>query len=134
MDELRELKRHNGELEDELRDNRELQRERLARIQELEAVRRDFKHNRYDDVHSRFDKGDVIERMIGEVIAGVIHGGSLWKTLRRYQHYVDAAGEWPDFGSGGIVLPDGRRRGEPRQRPPITRDTGSSTSWRSRPC
>ena len=115
------------ELRDELREIRALQRERLARIQELEQVRQEFKRNRYDDLHSRFEKSNTIERMIGEVIAGVIRGSALWDTLRRYQRYHDAAGEWPDFGSGGIVRPSGRRKPEIGQRPPSWHWPGSGS-------
>lgn len=118
VDELRHLRQQYDGLDEELRENRDLQRERLSRIQELERVRREFKRSRYDDLHSRFDKGAMIERMIGEVIAGVIRGSALWNTLRRYQRYVDAAGEWPDFGSGGILRPGGPRKRRKRQRPP----------------
>ena len=125
VDELRHLRRDYDELEEELREIRKFQRERLARAQELENVRREFKRHRYDDVHSRFDKRDMIERMIGEVIAGVIQGSALWKTLRRNQRYSDAAGEWPDFGSGGIVRPRSPRRRTKHQRPPTWHWPGS---------
>ncbi len=118
VDDLRRLRRQYDELEDELDENRSLHRERLAHIQELEKVRHSFKRNRYDDLHSRFDKSEMIERMIGEVIGGVIRGSALWNTLRRYQQYIDVAGEWPDFGSGGIVFPDGRHSRKKRRRPP----------------
>lgn len=116
VDELRHLRRQYAELELELSEHRELQRERLTHLRELEGVRRNFKRRRYDDVHSRFDKGDTIERMIGEVIAGVIQGNSLWNVLRRYQRYNDVAGEWPDFGSGGIVRPKQRHRKKRKRR------------------
>ena len=115
------------DLEEELREIRELQHERLSRMQELEKVRRDFKRNRYDDVHSRFERRDMIERMIGEVIAGVIQGSALWNALRRHQRYNDAAGEWPDFGSGGITRPGRRRKRKKRQRPPSWHWPGSSS-------
>ena len=118
IDDLRHLRQQYDEFEDELRETRELQNERLARIRELEKVRREFKRNRYDDLHSRFDKSDAIERMIGEVIGGVIRGGALWDMLRRYQRYIDAAGEWPDFGSGGILRPGSRRRRKKPSRAP----------------
>lgn len=125
VDELKELRREYGELEDELEQSRHLERKRMQRIRELEEVRHEFKRRRYDDLHSRFDKGDMIERMIGEVIAGVIKGGALWKTLRRYQRYADAAGEWPDFGSGGIVRPKRPRASASRKRPPTWRWPGA---------
>ncbi|MBT8080880.1 MAG: hypothetical protein KJP08_08305 [Gammaproteobacteria bacterium] len=118
IEELRQLRQQYDEFEDELRETHELQNERLARIRELENVRRDFKRNRYDDLHSRFDKSDAIQRMIQEVIGGVIRGGALWNMLRRYQSYIDAAGEWPDFGSGGILRPGSRRRRKKPSRPP----------------
>ncbi len=131
VDELRQLRRQYAELEDELDEIRKLQSERLSRVRELENVRREFKRSRYDDVHSRFDRREMIERMIGDVISGVIQGGALWKTLRRYQKYIDAAGEWPDFGSGGIVHPRRRRRShknrKKRQRPPSWHWPGSAS-------
>ena len=127
VDELRHLRRQYGELEDELQQARDLQHQRLSRVQELEKVRREFKRSRFDDVHSRFDKSAIIERMIGEVIAGAIHGSALWKTLRRYQHYNDAAGEWPDFGSGGIVRPGKMRRPKMRKRSPTWHWPGSES-------
>lgn len=125
VDELRQLRRQNGELQDELHQNRQLQSERHARIRELEKVRREFKRSRYDDVHSRFDKGAMIERMIGEVIGGVIQSGALWNVLRRYQRYIDVAGEWPDFGSGGVVRgPSRRGKRKKRNRAPSWRWPG----------
>ncbi len=111
--ELEELRRQADRLDRELRNSRDLQRKHLDRIRELEDVRRDFKQARYDDLHSRFDNGDRIGRMIGEVIGGVAKSGALKDLLRRYQHYADAAGEWPDFGSGGM----GGRRRRPKKRP-----------------
>jgi len=113
---LDNLRRNEAELREELDENRVRHDEHRRRVAELEKVRRDFKRSRYDDAHSRFDRGDMIERMIGEVVAGVVRGGTLWDVLRRYQHYTDLAGEWPDFGSGGIVVPK-RRRGGGKRRP-----------------
>ena len=127
VDEIRHLRQDYRELEQELQEIRELQGARLARIRELESVRREFKRSRYDDLHSRFDKRDMIERMIGEVIAGVIQGSTLWRTLRRYQRYNDTAGEWPDFGSGGITRPGRRRKRAKRQRPPSWHWPGSTS-------
>lgn len=114
VDELRHIRRRDSEYHDELRRNRELQREHLQRVQELEQVRQRFKRHRYDDVRSGFDKGDLLREMMGQVLGGAIRGNALWDVLRRYQHYRDVAGAWPDFGSGGIPR-TGRRA--PAQRP-----------------
>ena len=127
VDELRELRTQYAELRDELDDNRSQQDKRVARIRELEEVRQKFKRSRYDDLHSRFDKGDRIEQMIGEVIGGVIQGTALWKTLRRHQRYRDAAGEWPDFGSGGVSRRHKRRKSKLRQRAPSWHWPGPSS-------
>lgn len=125
--ELRDLRGKDDELAAELRENRNRQHEHMRRVQELEKVRRDFKNNRYDDLRSGFDNGDMIVRMIAEVVGGVIRGGTLWDILRRYQRYTRAAGEWPDFGSGGITRP--RRNGSSRapswHRPGPRRSGGS---------
>ena len=131
VEELRYLRRQSAMYEAELRENRELQDTRQARIRELEKVRKSFKQSRYDDLHSQFDKSDLIERMIGDVVGGLIQGGVLWKTLKRYQRYIDAAGEWPDFGSGGFPQPKKRKRPKFRSRPPSWHSPGSSRSSRS---
>lgn len=114
VDELHHIRRRDSEYHDELRRNRELQREHLQRVQELEQVRQRFKRHRYDDVRSGFDKGDLLREMMGQVLGGAIRGNALWDVLRRYQHYRDVAGAWPDFGSGGIPR-TGRR--PPAHRP-----------------
>lgn len=125
VEELRQLRQEADALESELDNNRSLQHERLARIRELEDVRHDFKRDRYDDLHSRFERGDLIERMIGEVIGGVVKSGALKDVLRRYQRYADAAGEWPDFGSGGVA--GRRRKPKKRSRPPSWHWPGSGS-------
>ena len=103
VDDLRDLRREEDALAEELGDHRKLHREHLQRVQELESVRRKFKQHRYDDIRSGFDKGDLISSMMREVLGGAIRGGALWNVLRQYQKYRDVAGAWPDFGSGGIT-------------------------------
>ncbi len=114
VNELALLRREEDELQNEFERNREVHREHLRRVQELEQVRQRFKQNRYDDLRSGFDNGDKIVAMIGEVLGGAIRGGALWDVLRQHQRYRDVAGAWPDFGSGGIA---GEGRRAPARRP-----------------
>ena len=114
VDDLRHLREGERELQNELERNRKLHQEHLRRVQELEQVRQQFKRNRYDDLRSGFDNGDVIVTMMREVLGGALRGGALWDVLRQYQRYRDVAGAWPDFGSGGIPR-TGRR--PPAHRP-----------------
>lgn len=125
VDELLHLRRQYDDLNAELANYRAQQDARLARIRDLEAVRRNFKSSRYDDIHSRFSRGDEILEMIAAVIGGAVNGGTLWDVLRRYQRYADAAGEWPDFGSGGLGVPR-RPRKRVRHRPPSWHWPGQS--------
>jgi chromosome segregation ATPase len=114
VDDLRRLRDADQELESELDRSRNLHREHLRRVQELEQVRQQFKRNRYDDLRSGFDNGDVIVTMMRQVLGGALRGGALWDVLRQYQRYRDVAGAWPDFGSGGVPR-TGRR--PPARRP-----------------
>ena len=114
VDDIRALRRDDAALRDELDNNRSRHAEHLRRVQELEQVRQRFKKNRYDDLRSGFDKGEVITSMIREVLGGAIRGGALWNVIRQSQRYRDVGGAWPDFGSGGITRP-GRRT--PASRP-----------------
>lgn len=124
VDELHQLRAQDDELVVELRENRNRQHEHMRRVRELEKVRRDFKSNRYDDLRSGFDNGEMIVRTIGEVLGGVIRGATLWDILRRYQRYSRAAGEWPDFGSGSIT----RRRRSGTSRAPTWHRPGPRRS------
>jgi len=113
VDDLRFLRREEDALVEERGHHRSLHREHLQRVQELEAVRREFKQHRYDDIRSGFENGDVITSMMREVLGGAIRGGALWDVLRKYQRYRDVAGAWPDFGSGGIPRNNRRARTRP---------------------
>lgn len=108
VDELRELRQADDLLESELSQHRELLFEQQRRQQELEKVRKKFKQNRYDDLRSSFDKGDLLVMMMRQVLGGALRGGALWDAIRRQQQYRDVGGAWPDFGSGGVVR-SGRR-------------------------
>ena len=125
VDDIRALRRDDAALRDELDNNRSRHKEHLKRVQELEQVRQRFKKNRYDDLRSEFDKGDVISSMIREVLGGAIRGGALWNVIRQSQRYRDVGGAWPDFGSGGITRP-GRRA--PARRPSTWHWPGRSQS------
>lgn len=124
VDDLRALRREEDALQNELERNRALYQEHLRRVQELEQVRQRFKKNRYDDIRSGFDKGDMIVSMMREVLGGAIRGGALWEVLRQYQRYRNVAGAWPDFGSGGIS----RNSRRAPTRPPTWHWPGRSTS------
>jgi chromosome segregation ATPase len=113
VDDLRDLRRQDTALHDTLNHNRDVHREHLQRVQELEQVRHKFKRNRYDDLRSGFDKGDLLITMMSQVLGGAVRGDALWDVLRRYQQYRDVAGAWPDFGSGGVGR--SRRRGSTRK-------------------
>lgn len=109
VEELRRLRRADGQLESELKQHRVLLYAQQRRQQELENVRQKFKQSRYDDLRSSFDKGDLLVMMMRQVLGGALRGGTLWDAIRRQQQYRDVGGAWPDFGSGGAVR-HGRRR------------------------
>jgi chromosome segregation ATPase len=124
VDVIRSLRAEAEDLQQELRQNRQAEREFLRRSNELGEVRRRFKRSRYDDLRSGFKNVDAISRTVTELLAGLAGSGQLWDVIRRNQRYRDVAGERPDFGSGGIVFPRGRmpRRG------PVWHWPGSASS------
>ena len=120
IDELRDARREERDLKEELSDQRELHKSALSRLQEVADVRKRFKRRRYDDLRSGFENGDMLMMLLKGLLAGTTRGGSLWDALRRYQRYQDVAGEWPDFGSGGIGRrphPRSRKKRHRRQQP-----------------
>ena len=109
VDELLELRETDEMLEDELEDHRRTQGSQIKRLQELEDVRRRFKHKRFDDLRSGFSDNNAIEAILGQFLRGLVGGSELWRVLQRLQRHRDV-GAWPDFGSGGF----GRRRSRGR--------------------
>jgi hypothetical protein len=81
-----------------LKDGLEHQRKRLA---ELEAVRTEFKRNRYDRAGSSFSDGALIAMMLGNFLNGMLDRQTLWKVLQEQQRYRPQRSD-PTFGSGGF--------------------------------
>ena len=109
--ELRDAREEEQDIQQELQDQRAIHRETVARVRELSDVRSRFKRQRFDDLRSGFDHGDLLLTLLQGFLSGTARGGTLWDALKRYQRYNDVSGAWPDFGSGGIS-----RRGGPRSR------------------
>lgn len=109
VNELLELREANDMLEDELSDHRRTQASQIARLKELEGVRRRFKSKRFDDLRSGFSDDNAVEAILGQFLRGLVGGKELWRVLERLQRHRDV-GAWPDFGSGGF----GKRRSRGR--------------------
>ena len=112
INDLRNTREYEHELQQELEQHRNLHQEHLRRLRELEDVRHRFKRHRFDDYRSGFDNSDMLLMLMRQVLTGTVSGGSLWDAINRYQHHRDVGGVWPDFGSGGIFQ-DGRVRHRP---------------------
>jgi len=71
------------------------------RLAELEAVRTEFKRNRYDRAGSSFSDGPLVALMLGNFLNGMLDRQTLWKVLQEQQRYRPQHSD-PNFGSGGF--------------------------------
>ncbi len=101
VDQLYEFQSNYQDIEDDLHDVRKLHDSKLARLRELEVVRRNFKQHRFDDVRSGFGNEALISSVLTQFLQGLVNGGELWRVLQRNQRHRDV-GAWPDYGSGGL--------------------------------
>ena len=80
-------------------------REALAaqqqRLGEAEALRADFKTNRYDRAGSSFGDEAMIAMMLGQFVNGILDRRQLWRVLQEQQRYQPERSD-PGFGSGGF--------------------------------
>jgi len=80
-------------------------RETLAaqqqRLDEAEALRADFKTNRYDRAGSSFGDEAMIAMMLGQFVNGILDRRQLWRVLQEQQRYRPEQAD-PVFGSGGF--------------------------------
>ena len=81
-----------------IKDTLKQHRRRLA---DLEAVRTEFKRQRYDRTGSSFGDGAAIALMLGNFLNGMLDRQTLWKVLQEQQRYRPQRSD-PTFGSGGF--------------------------------
>ena len=130
---LIELSTHSKDLEEDQREARVLLAKYQARLSELESLRRKFKDRRYDAPSSDFPSSNLIGKLLGQMVAGLISGNDVWRQIKRAQRTVrrhsdsDFGGiDWGEamrlprnsggFGGGGWGGGSTRRR-SPRSRP-----------------
>ena len=99
--ELEEDNQHIREIGESLAEQKRVRERHYSRLQELEGVRRRFKQQRYDNVHSGFRNEALVAMILGQFLQGTVTAQELWRTLEREQRYrrMDAN---PDFGTGGF--------------------------------
>ena len=112
VQELGQLREEFEDIQDELDEQRLLHDAKLARLNQLKQIRRKFKVNGYDDIRSGFSNGDLLSAMLGQFLNGLVNSGELWRVIERQQRHRDV-GAWPDFGSGGIMVPGRKQRKSP---------------------
>jgi len=106
VQELFDIEYQKDQLEEALAHHKQMHERRLARLQELEGVRREFKQRRYDDVRSTFNNGELLTTILHEFLRGVASSDDLWRTIRRHQRYRRIESD-PGFGSSGFGRPGG---------------------------
>jgi len=114
---LAKIDNEKQQYEDALDHHKQMHMRQLGRLQELQGVRRNFKRERFDDMHSTFDNTGLLTVIMNEFLRGVASSDDLWGTILRNQRYRKTRSN-PDFGSGGFGrsrkvwrIPSSRRRG-----------------------
>jgi hypothetical protein len=88
-------------------------RQQHQKLQELEALRTDFRRRRYDQPGYGFSDGNLIAAMLGSFLNGMLDRDGLWRVLEQQQRFRPRRTN-PDFGSGGFgrgTIWGGRRGG-----------------------
>lgn len=89
------------ELEASISGLREMIKQNQNQLNELEALRRDFKRKRFDHPGSTFSDKAMILMMLGQLMNGMMDRRTFWKVLKQQQHYRPQYSD-PTFGSGGF--------------------------------
>ena len=113
LDELRSLSQLSEDLSDDHAQTRRLAEKYRKTLSDLERVRKNFKKRRFDAPSSDFENGEMITRLLGQVIVGALAGDDFWRQLRRFQKTVKRYSDY-DFGgkdwTEGLRLPKNNRR------------------------
>jgi hypothetical protein len=92
------------ELDEALQRHQQVYDRHLARVKELEDVRRKFKSQDFDGFGSIFANEALIKAMLTEFLRGMASGGDFWGTIRG-NHRRSQQRSRPTFGSGGFPFP-----------------------------
>ena len=106
IERLAAIEREKTQVEDTLRQYQQVLRSHQQRLEELTAIRQEFKRQRYDDVQSVFADGALVGVMLNEFLKGALSRDSLWRTLEQQQRRSRMRSD-PVFGSGGLRRPSG---------------------------
>ena len=101
------------QLESSLKELKSALHQQHKKLQELESLRTDFRHRRYDQAGYSFSDGTLIAAMLSNFINGRLDRDSLWRVLEQQQRYRPQRTD-PTFGSGGFgrgTVWGGRRGG-----------------------
>lgn len=140
VNELHQYQLNAKDTENDLYGLRKTHDAKLERLKELEAVRRNFKQNRFDDMRSGFGNQALIASALSQFMQGMMNGTELWQVIQHNQQHRDV-GAWPDFGSGGLgqgsvwqdVLGNPRSRNRSSRRGRVhtqqRRKSGSTWHW-----
>jgi chromosome segregation ATPase len=104
VQELAEIDRQQEALEATLAQHKQLHSRQSERLQQLEEVRRRFKRERYDDVHSAFTNTALLATILNQFLRGGASSDTLWGTMHRHQRYRRIESD-PGFGSGSFGRP-----------------------------
>ena len=94
------------ELNEAIKEYKRVHERNLDRLKELEQLRQKFKRERFDDLHTGFNNGDMLTAVLGQFMRGMATSGDLWRTLERGRRYRRIEAD-PGFGSGGFARPGG---------------------------
>jgi len=106
IDVLRDISETAQDLSDDKSEADRLLRKYQKSQKELAAVRQRFKSRRYDAPSSTFKNDDLILRILGQVVAGALSGGDLWRQLERAQRTLK---RYSDIDFGGVDWEDAFR-------------------------
>ena len=110
---LSEREQQVQQLETSLDELKRALRKQHNKLQELEALRADFRRRRYDQSGSSFSDASLIAAMLGGFLEGALDREGLWRVLEQQQRYRPRRSN-PTFGSGGFgrgTVWGGRRGG-----------------------
>ena len=94
---LIDLSRHASDLEDDQQESRKLLEKYQRSLAEMEALRRKFKNRRYDAPSSQFPAGSLVGTLLGQLLAGMLSSGDVWRQIERAQRTVRRHSDM-DFG------------------------------------
>lgn len=106
---LQQMQQQRKQVETEIQSTNGFLQQQQRSLDELEELRRRYRHNGYDSYNSSFSGGFALGALLGQMLEGLLNSEGVWREIGRHHQRRGPSGDWGGSGRGFEGSDDERR-------------------------